>query len=74
MSFKKANYKFGQRVRVIDPYYGLIGTITGIARINWYDTYIITLDEPYDAGTEVMPIFQTVTANEMQLEPIKDKE
>jgi hypothetical protein len=78
MSFKKANYKFGQRVKIKDTEgdyrSGFVGVVSGIASIHWYDTYIITLDTPYNSGTEIMPIFQTLIVPEVHLEPTEDKE
>lgn len=69
----KKNFKFGQKVKVINTKSlmdGVEGTITGIASINWFDVYIVSLDNPKQSTSEVMPVFQTFTMPETYLELI----
>ena len=73
MEYQKMNLKFGQKVRVIktaSAMDGIEGTITGIASINWFDVYIVSLDQPKTVTSTVMPTFQTFTMPETCLETI----
>lgn len=73
MDFKKKNWAFGQKVKVIktdSEMDGVEGVITGIASVNWFDVYIISLKEPMKVDTPVMPEFQTFTMPETCLEEI----
>lgn len=74
MDFKKANYEFGQRVKVIktdSSMDGIEGIISGIASINWFDVYIISIDSPMTVDTKIMPTFQAFTMPETCLEAIR---
>lgn len=73
LDYVKKNLKFGQKVKVIktnSSMDGVEGTITGIASINWFDVYIVSLDSPKEVSTEIMPIFQTFTMPETCLDLI----
>ena len=71
MNHQKKNFLFGQRVRVESMnYYGIEGTITGIASISWFDVYIVTLDQPMETSATIMPKFSTLTVPEIFLAPI----
>lgn len=75
MEYQKKNFKFGQKVKVIktaSTMDGVQGTITGIASINWFDVYIVSLEKPMNVNTEIMPTFQTFTMPETCLDPIEE--
>ena len=61
MNYKKKNFKFGDKVKVINTgtkgVDGLIGRVSGISSINIFDTFIITLDNPIDLGVGVFQSF-----------------
>lgn len=74
MKFEKKNWLFGQKVKVIKTdsnMDGVEGVITGIASVNWFDVYIVSLKEPMSVETTVMPKFQTFTMPETCLEEVK---
>lgn len=75
MEFQKKNFKFGQKVKVIKTQSsmdGIEGIVTGIASINWFDVYIISLEEPMETNATIMPMFLTFTMPETCLEEIND--
>ena len=75
MTYSKKSFKFGQKVKVIktgSDMDGVMGTISGIASINWFDVYIVSLSEPKTIDTEIMPIFQSFTMPEVYLEPMAE--
>lgn len=71
MTYNKKDLKFGDRVKidktnslVLD---GVVGTVTGIASINWFDVYIVSLDAVFETDAKIMPKFSTVTIPEFNL-------
>lgn len=76
MEFKKNNWSFGQKVRVIKTNSnmdGIIGTITGIASIHWFDIYIVTMEKSITVDTKIMPTFQSFVIAETHLEALELK-
>jgi hypothetical protein len=60
MDYQKKNLKFGQKVKVIKTASSMDdheGTISGLAMIHIFDTYIVTLASPKDLGTGVFQSF-----------------
>ena len=73
MDYQKKDLSFGQRVRVIktnSSLDGIEGVVTGIASINWFDVYIISMDHPLTVATDIMPTFQSFTMPEQHLDKI----
>lgn len=73
MRYEKKHFKYTQRVRIIKTLKGtngLEGTITGIASVNWFNTYIVTLDEPLVTNSKEMPEFSSILLSEINLEEI----
>lgn len=69
----KKNLSYGQRVRVVKTNStsdGIEGAITGIASINWFDVYIVSLDSAIETNAEIMPKFSTLAIPEQNLEII----
>lgn len=60
MDYVKKNLEFGTRVRVIktnSTMDGIEGTISGIAMIHIFDTYIVSLKAPKDLGAGLFQSF-----------------
>ena len=73
MEYQKKNFKFGEKVVVKSTNSALDcveGTISGIAAIYWYDSFIVTLDEVMITNAKIMPTFSTITMPEVNLERI----
>ena len=74
MDYQKKSFCFGDLVVVVktnSSMDGVFGRITGIASINWFDVYIVTMDEPMQVNTAVMPRFQSFTMPETCLELVR---
>lgn len=73
MEYQKKNFLYGQKVVVVKTngeMDGKTGHISGIASVNWFDVFIVTLDQPVTVTSVLMPTFSTFTMPEMCLEPI----